>query len=170
MMDRTAEFWIRHLDLNRHPEGGYFREVYRAGEFIQKKGLPERYTSFRPFSTSIYFLLESGRFSAFHRLKSDEVWHFYQGSALMLYVILADGRLLEVRLGRDPARNELFQFTVPRGSWFAARPGGTGSYSLLGCTVAPGFDFDDFEMGSRDQLIRQYPRHAALIREYAILP
>ena len=169
-MQQTADFWIRHLDLKQHPEGGYFREVYRAGEVIHKKGLPGRYSSFRSFATSIYFLLKSEHFSAFHRLKSDEVWHFYQGSPLRLYIILADGRLLEVRLGQDPGKKELLQFTVPRGAWFAAKPEGNRSFSLMGCSVSPGFDFDDFEMGSQEALIRQYPRHAALIRQYTILP
>lgn len=166
----TADYWIRHLNLDEHPEGGYFREVYRSGEFIQKKGLPARYSGFRPFSTSIYYLLKGSQYSAFHRLKSDEVWHFYAGTPLVLHIILMNGKLVTVHLGQDPSRKEMLQFIIPRGSWFAARPAAADSFSLLGCTVAPGFDFDDFEMGSRDQLIRAFPRHEQLIREFTSLP
>ena len=119
-MQNTAQFWIQHLKLTQHPEGGYFREVYRSDEIIHKKGLPERYSSFRSFSTSIYFLLESNKFSAFHRIKSDETWHFYKGSPLLLYIILSNGKLITVRLGQNPENKELFQFTIPKGSWFAA--------------------------------------------------
>ena len=169
-MDRPAEYWIKHLGLKAHPEGGYFREVYRSTEFIQKKGLPARYTSFRPFSTSIYFLLKSGQFSTFHRLKSDEVWHFYKGSPLQLHIIVPDGRLFSVHLGEDPENNRMLQFTIPKDSWFAARPLLEGSFTLTGCTVAPGFDFDDFEAGSREYLIKRYPQHRKLIEEYTILP
>lgn len=165
-MPESASYWINHLDLKQHPEGGFFREAYRSREFVQKKGLPDRYSSFRSFSTSIYYLLKSGEFSAFHRLKSDEVWHFYQGSALTLYIIGLNGNLITVKLGQQPENKELFQFTIPRGAWFAARPENSNSYSLLGCTVAPGFDFDDFEIGSREALTRLYPRHQQLIRDF----
>ena len=169
-MPDTAAYWINHLKLQEHPEGGFFREVYRSGEFIQKKGLPGRYSSFRSFSTSIYFLLKGTQFSAFHRLKSDEIWHFYTGCPLILYIILGNGKLLTVNLGRDPSREELLQFAIPKGSWFAARPADNNSYSLLGCTVAPGFDFDDFEMGGMENLTSRYPQHRKLIATLTILP
>ncbi|MEZ5198660.1 MAG: cupin domain-containing protein [Bacteroidales bacterium] len=89
----NAQNWIDHLKLQKHPEGGYFREVYRSQEFMHKKGLPNRYNSFRNFSTSIYFLLESNDISAFHRLKSDEIWHFYEGSPISIYFIIPSGKL-----------------------------------------------------------------------------
>jgi len=168
-MGVTADYWIGHLNLRTHPEGGYFREVYRSGEFIQKKGLPARYSSFRPFSTSIYFLLKSGQFSAFHRLKSDEGWHFYAGSALTLFIIGPTGKLITVFMGQDPTNKEVLQFIIPKGSWFAARTNSPDSYSLMGCTVAPGFDFEDFELGSRERLIRTFPQHSKLIGELTIL-
>jgi hypothetical protein len=167
-MPKDAQYWIQHLKLTQHPEGGYFREVYRSDEFIQKKGLPERYSSFRSFSTSIYFLLESKSFSAFHRIKSDETWHFYQGSPLSIYIILKNGKLITVNLGQNPDNKELFQFTIPKGFWFAATPMLSKSYSLLGCTVAPGFDFDDFEMGKKSKLLFLFPQHSRLINLYSL--
>ena len=167
-MPKNTQFWIQHLNLKQHPEGGYFREVYKSDEFIQKKGLPDRYSSFRSFSTSIYFLLESKNFSAFHRIKSDETWHFYQGSPLSIYIILKNGKLITVNLGQNPDNKELFQFTIPKGSWFAATPILSKSYSLMGCTVAPGFDFDDFEMGKKSKLLLLYPQHSRLINLYTL--
>jgi predicted cupin superfamily sugar epimerase len=169
-MPPSANYWIEHLGLEQHPEGGFFREVYQSGEFIQKKGLPGRYSSFRPFSTSIYFLLKSDQFSAFHRLKSDEIWHFYTGSPLILCMLLQNGKSMTVNLGNDPLKKELFQFAIPKGIWFAARPALKDSYSLLGCTVAPGFDVDDFELGSKAHLLRLFPQHKDLISEFSILP
>ena len=166
-MPDSANYWIHHLDLKQHPEGGYFREVYRSGEFIQKKGLPGRYSSFRPFATSIYYLLKSDQVSALHRLRSDEMWHFYKGSPLNLHIILQTGKLLTVHLGQTPANKEIFQFVIPKGLWFAAEPVITNSFSLVGCTVAPGFDFDDFELGKREELLRAYPQHDQLIRKFS---
>ncbi len=168
-MSKTAQYWIDHLKLSKHPEGGYFREVYRSGEFINKKGLPGRYSSFRSFSTSIYFLLKSNEFSAFHRLKSDETWHFYEGSPLVLYIILPDGKLATVKIGKEPGNKEFLQFTIPKNSWFAAHPLTSGSYSLLGCTVSPGFDFDDFELGRMEVLSKAFPQHQKLIRKFTLI-
>ena len=167
-MLQSASYWINHLKLQEHPEGGYYREVYRSGEFIQKKGLPNRYSSFRSFSTSIYFLLKGNQFSAFHRLKSDEIWHFYTGSPLILYIILNAGKLLTVNLGNDPTNKEVLQFAIPKGAWFASRPSRKNSFSLLGCTVAPGFDFDDFEMGRQEELLQYFPQHSQLIKDLTI--
>lgn len=169
-MAETADFWIKHLKLKAHPEGGYFREAYRSGEFIQKRGLPARYNSYRSFATSIYFLLKSDEFSAFHRLKSDEGWHFYKGSPLYVHILLPNGKLVDLILGGNPARKEHLQFTIPRGSWFAAKPVEPASYSLIGCTVAPGFDFDDFELASAENLIKAFPQHAKLIRAFTRNP
>ena len=166
-MAESAAFWIRHLGLKAHPEGGYFRETYRSAEFVQKRGLPKRYSSFRSFSTSIYFLLERGQFSAFHRLKSDEGWHFYKGAPINIYILFPNGKLHQVSLGADPVKKELFQITIPRGTWFAAEPTGARPYSLIGCTVAPGFDFDDFEMAKQDALLKAFPQHQNIIRKFS---
>lgn len=154
---------IRSLDLRPHPEGGWYRETYRAAESIAPNGLPERYAGPRSHATAIYFLLTSDNFSALHRLKSDEQWHFYKGSPLCLHVIHADGRYAPVKLGANPAQGETFQVVVPHGCWFGATVDTPGAYALVGCSVAPGFDFSDFEIGDRQSLTRAFPQHAGLI-------
>ena len=164
--DRSAaSFWIRHLGLQPHPEGGYFRETYRAAEQIPARGLPARFGGPRAFATAIHFLLRSGDFSAFHRLHSDEIWHFYAGAGLTLYIIDRRGRLTAPLLGRNAAHGEHPQIVLPARCWFAARVARPRTYTLVGCTVAPGFDFHDFEIADRDGLIRQFPRHRRVIRE-----
>ncbi len=168
-MRRNAQYWIDLLKLSKHPEGGYFKEVYRADEFVNKKSLPDRYTSFRSFSTSIYFLLQSHEFSAFHRLKSDEIWHFYEGSAITIYAISPDGTLTKTFIGNSPEKGERFQLLIPKGFWFAAILNTSDSYALVGCSVSPGFDFEDFEMGKRSDLEKQFPQHKDIIGKYTIL-
>lgn len=142
-----AAYWISYLNLIPHPEGGYYREVYRSAEEVSSEGLPQRFAGPRSFSTSIYYLLESGDFSGFHRIKSDEIWHFYGGDPLELH-ILSGSEYQRVLIGRELHAGHHLQFVVPHGAWFASRPAAGGSYSLLGCTVSPGFDFADFQMGS----------------------
>lgn len=158
-----SKYWIQRLNLKKHPEGGYFKETYRSAERIPAVHLPARYGGDRCFSTSIYFLLESDDFSAFHRIKSDEVWHFYHGSALTLYRIDAEGMLFETKLGNNLEKGELFQVHIKAFNWFAARVSEPESFALVGCTVAPGFEFSDFELGNRRDLIKLYPRHRELI-------
>ena len=160
----SARLWIDTLRLQPHPEGGFFAETYRAAENVAAAHLPARFGGDRNFSTAIYFLLESGQFSAFHRIRSDEVWHFYDGGPLEVYVLHGDGRLATIRLGRDPEKGERPQAVVPSGCWFASRPAPGTAYSLVGCTVAPGFDFADFELASASNLTRLYPIHTSLIR------
>jgi predicted cupin superfamily sugar epimerase len=162
-----AQYWITHLGLARHPEGGWFRETYRAGESIPEAGLPSRFPGKRPFSTAILFLLERGDISALHRLKSDEIWHFHEGTPLAVHVITPAGDYLKILLGGDPENGEQFQAVVPAGCWFGAEPAGSGDFALVGCTVAPGFDFNDFEMARRTELKSLFPDHAALIRRLA---
>jgi predicted cupin superfamily sugar epimerase len=160
-----GEYWIQKLGLARHPEGGYFREIYRSSEGIPRKGLPDRYDGPRFFSTSMYYLLSGEEVSYFHRLKSDEIWHFYRGSFLSLYVISPEGRLGEIQIGSDIEAGQVFQTVIPAGHWFAASVGEPDSYSLVGCTVAPGFDFRDFELGQRNELLAVYPQHQAIIKK-----
>lgn len=149
---KTADYWIRRLKLRKHPEGGFYREVYRAAETIGANGLPSRYRGKRSLSTSIYFLLRGRDVSRFHRLKSDETWHFYRGTPLTIHVISPRGRYSAVPLGKGS-----FQHTVCRGSWFGATVDGARGFALVGCTVAPGFDFADLEMGTSDKLPRYCP-------------
>jgi len=164
MMD-SADFWIEHLQLQPHPEGGYFREVYRSAETITADLLPTPYESERSFATSIYFLLKSDQISAFHRLKSDEIWHFYSGSPITVYIIDKAGRLSENICGRDVRNNEQLQLVIPYGCWFAAKVNQPDSYSLVGCNVAPGFDFSDFELADKSALMESFPQHRELIEE-----
>ncbi|ACT95141.1 cupin domain-containing protein [Dyadobacter fermentans] len=161
---KPASYWIEKLNLLPHPEGGYYAETYWAPETIPQHALPARFGGDRAFSTGIYFLLESHNFSAFHRIQADEMWHFYAGEALEVFVIdEKTGELTVIRLGNDPDNGETFQAVVPAGAWFGSRPAAGSSYALVGCTVAPGFDFADFEMAACDALTQQYPQHAALI-------
>jgi len=158
-----AKDWIETLQLRPHPEGGFFRETYRAAETIARQHLPPRFSGDRAFSTAIYFLLEGRDFSALHRIRQDEVWHFYDGCSLTITSIAPDGALGVVRLGRAVRAGEVLQAVVRAGCLFGARPSDAGSYSLVGCTVAPGFDFADFEMPTRQELLERYPQHAAQI-------
>ena len=162
-MQPTAKYWITKLALQPHPEGGYFREIYRSAERIPATALPTRYRGPRHFSTSIYFLLAATQISTLHRLASDEQWHFYDGGPLLLAMIAPDGTSSEVCLGRDPARGEQFQVVIPAGTWMGARLARRHGYALIGCTVAPGFEFQDFATGQRSDLLEQFPRHHKLI-------
>jgi len=161
-MHPKAQKYVKQLQLKKHPEGGYFKEVYRSGEMILPEHLPKRYKSSRNFSTSIYFLLEGKQFSSFHLLQSDELWHFYDGSSVLLYIINQKGELSVKKLGRS-VDSEL-QLTIEKQSWFAAELEDKKLFSLFGCTISPGFDFDDFEMGRRDELIKNFPQHSDLIK------
>lgn len=197
----NASYWIEKLGLEPHPEGGYFRQTYKAEMMVQpsagsdaaeshsvaraatRVGPPAELFAARAASTAIYFLLEGDNFSAFHRLRSDEMWHFYAGSPLVVHVIDPSGEYSSIWLGDDREREEVFQAVVKAGCWFASeisqnshvprerRDASTGSeqtigratYALVGCTVAPGFEFEDFELGKREDLARAYPQHRKLI-------
>lgn len=154
---------IAFYGLLPHAEGGFYKETYRSGESIARTALPGRFTGYRAFSTAIYFLLQQGQFSAFHRIKSDEAWHFYAGGVLNIYVIHPDGELELIRLGNNITDGEIFQAIVPAGCWFASKPE-DGDFSFVGCTVAPGFDFADFELAPAVALSAAFPQYAALIR------
>jgi uncharacterized protein len=162
-MPKSAQYWIDKLKLIPHPEGGYFRETYRSELSIAREALPPQFTGSRLVSTAIYFLLEKENFSAFHRLHSDEIWHFYAGSPITVHVIEPDGGYSEILLGSDPDAGEVLQAVVKAGRWFASRVRDSKGFGLVGCTVAPGFDFADFEMGKRSELIKLYPQHRKLI-------
>lgn len=162
-MTKDAAYWIEKLSLEAHPEGGYYRQTYRADLVLTKAALPREFTGPRAVSTAIYFLLEGENFSAFHRLRSDEVWHFYVGSTLVVHVIDQHGRYSEILLGSDPEASEVLQAVVKAGCWFASRVRDGKGFALIGCTVAPGFDFEDFEMAKREELVRDYPQHRKAI-------
>lgn len=159
----TAQAYINKYNLQKHPEGGWYKETYKSEELIPKNALPERFDGARAFSTAIYFMLEQANFSAFHRIKSDECWHFYAGGALLVYIITNKGTLNVIRLGNNPEKNEVFQYVVPANCWFASIPDKDVSFSFVGCTVSPGFNFNDFELAYSSELISQYPQHTNII-------
>lgn len=158
----TAAEIVEHLDLRPHPEGGWFSETWRSEEKIPAAGLPARYGEPRAFSTAIYFLLEAGQFSAFHRLRSDELWFHHAGGALDTWRIDEQGVLHTETLSPADAR---WQMVFPRGQWFAARPAEGVEFVLVGCVVAPGFDFADFELANRASLSERFPAHRDLIQQ-----
>lgn len=169
-MDKNdyAEFYIQTLQMQAHPEGGYFKEVYRSTEFISAEALPQRYAGARIYGTSIYFLLRSKDFSAFHRIQSDEIWHFYAGSAVTIYEIDDKGNLNTYTVGSKIAEGETFQAVIKAGNWFAAKVSTPDSFALVGCTVAPGFDFTDFELAKKENLLHEFPLHQAIIGELCL--
>jgi len=161
---KTAKYWVEKYQMQAHPEGGYFAETYRSAESIPDDALPKRFKGKRNFSTGIYFLLESHQFSTLHRIQSDEMWHFYYGASLNVFYIDKQGFVQTIKLGDNPENGEVFQAVVPAGVWFGSKPAQPNSYSLVGCTVAPGFDFSDFEMAGRERLLNEYPQHSELIK------
>lgn len=159
-MQKNADYWVKHLNLDTHPEGGYYKETYRS----ETEFLPENDSAFngkRNVCTGIYFLITNGNFSAFHRIKSDEMWHFYDGAPLNVYVIHQDGSLEILKVGIDAHKGELPQAVVPANTWFASES--SGDFSLVGCTVSPGFDFSDFELAQKSKLSKEFPQHKEII-------
>ncbi|MCD6010530.1 MAG: hypothetical protein K0Q79_392 [Flavipsychrobacter sp.] len=159
----SAAYWKEKLQLTSHIEGGAFKETYRAPLVLPQDALTTEHKGDRAAATGIYFLLEYGEFSAFHRIASDEMWHFYDGVTLAIYEIKSDGTLIRHLLGTDLESGALPQLVIHAGSWFASRVETEGGFTLCGCTVAPGFDFADFELANRDELVNAYPQHSALI-------
>lgn len=151
--------------MQLHPEGGWYKESYRSNETILGEHLPNRYTNGRNFCTAIYFLLEGDQFSSFHRIKSDEMWHFYYGFPLHIVIIDEAGSLQTITLGNRLDESDKLQYVVKAGSWFAAKPATKGNFALVGCTVAPGFDFEDFELAKSSHLSAQFPQHKKLIHQ-----
>ena len=151
---------VKRLGLSPHPEGGFFRETWRASAQAESPRGP------RAWGTAMYYLLPRGTFCAWHRVASDEVWHFYDGQPLTLHLLdEGTGRLESVRLGRDVPGGERPQVLIPAGVLQAAEP--EGDYTLCGCTVSPGFDFADWRMPRAEELVARHPPHAALLRRLA---
>lgn len=159
---KSSEFWIEKLALQKHPEGGWFKEVYRSEDVVLKGALPDNFDGDRNFSTSIYYLLEGDDFSAFHRIKSDELWHFYTGTSAIELLWIEDGKLYKRLLGNDIEANQHFQLAIKKNRWFAARLLNKSGFALLGCTVSPGFHFNDFELANTT-LLEEFPKLKAEI-------
>ncbi len=161
-MHPTVANLIERFGLIPHPEGGFYKETYKSIESFPHRHLPNRFSGDRYFSSAIYFLLEKGNYSAFHRIKSDECWHFYDGDPLWVHIIHPNGILETITLGNQQG-NE-YQFVVPAGCWFASETAPGGIFSLVGCTVAPAFDFADFELAKAEQLMHDFPVHTEMIK------
>lgn len=166
---KTYQKWINQLGLLPHPEGGFYKETYRCDEGNAAEHLPARFDQAHSFSTAIYYLLNAPNFSAFHRIKQDELWHFYHGSLLNIHVIKESGEYQKLSLGNDPSQGQSFQQVVKAGDWFAATVDQVGGYALVGCTVAPGFEFTDFELAEKDHLLAQFPQHKKVIEQLCII-
>jgi predicted cupin superfamily sugar epimerase len=138
---------IEKLNLKPHPEGGFYRETYRSTVLHGEHSV----------STAIYFLLSKGDVSHLHRITSDEIWHFYAGGALEITEILPDKTMKKTILGSDFENGQTPQYCVSAGHWFGAAPCEGTDFALVGCTVAPGFSFEDFELGDRQELLIQFP-------------
>lgn len=157
-IQREKANYIRLLDLIPHPEGGYYRETYRSTEII------DTIRGNRSTGTVIYFMLESGNFSSFHRLGSDETWYFHAGQPTLLYLLSKEKGVSRFRVGADIENGGVFQVTIPAGTWFAAEVEAGGVYTLISCSVSPGFEFSDFEMADLKELMKAFPEQEELVR------
>jgi predicted cupin superfamily sugar epimerase len=161
----TSEYLVNLFGMQPHPEGGYYKETYRAKGRIAKDALKDGHAGDRNYSTAIFYLLPKGTRSRLHRLKSDELFHFYLGGTLVLVKISQDGKVEKIRLGHDVASGCQLQHVIPAGTWFGAYPEEASDYCLIGCTVAPGFDFADFEVGAKADLLAQFPQAKEVIEK-----
>lgn len=166
--------WIDLLKLERHIEGGYYGIFYKSSDKIltlddkySNPGLDSNERTERHAGSSIYFLLEKEDFSAWHRLNSDEIWHYYDGgSPIDIYIINEYGCLIKQTLGNPLLSDEAsFQVVIKAGDWFTAEVRDKSSFALMGCTVSPGFEYCDFTLADRHILVYQYPEHSDIINK-----
>ena len=158
------KFWIDHYQMQTHPEGGYFKEIYRNNETC----IPNNSNDTRNLATSIYFLLPGGAVSHFHRLTYDEIWYYHAGNSLTLYTISPLGEAKSIVLGNNVQQGECLQVIIPAGNLFGATCNDANGYTLVGCMVSPGFDFRDFEMPHRNELLKAFPQHADWIMQLTV--
>jgi uncharacterized protein len=159
--------WVSKLGLSPHPEGGYFKGTFESGEYISDNELSVNYEGKRKLYTSIYFLLASDDVSHFHRLKSDELWYYHGGSPLSIHVIDKNGIYQEIKLGMNLDAGEVPQVLVKKNSIFGSSVSEQDSCSLVGCMVSPGFEFQDFELFTQEELLKDYPQHKEIIMKLA---
>jgi predicted cupin superfamily sugar epimerase len=151
---------VQKLGLLEHPEGGFYKETYRSSSSIETDQ-----NTIRNISTAIYFLLENDNISLFHRIQSDELWFFHQGEPLEI-VFIKEGVLNSIILGNSFENGEVPQAIIPANTWFASSVKQRQGYSLVSCTVAPGFDFADFELASRENLLQEFPHLKEVIEKF----
>lgn len=165
---QTASFYIDKLNLQAHPEGGFYARTYCHKATISATYVQQSNDERRHLASAIYYLLQKKDYSQFHRIQSDETWHFYKGtSSIIIWIIAPDGSLSRKVLGDDICAGEFFQFTVPANSWFASELSDKRGFALVGCTVYPGFDFEDFELSNKSSLLEEYPEHQKVIKRLA---
>jgi predicted cupin superfamily sugar epimerase len=173
---KDAQYWIDRLELEPHPEGGFFREIYRSeercrvgwpgrSEEAERVGPAGRFSGPRCLMTSIHYLLRDGQVSRLHRLLADEIWLFHAGTALDLHLLSPDGSYRCEALGPDPEAGQSWQVTVAHGDWIGAALQDPTGYCLVSCLMAPGFEFTDFELGRREELLERYPGQAEIVLE-----
>jgi hypothetical protein len=161
-MENTSQYWIKKLGLVRHIEGGYYKQI-----FISKKKCQEHGN--KNLATCIFYLLDGNEYSAFHKINGgDEIWHFFIGSSLTIYIINEkNSKLKIIKLGNDLEKNENLQLIIKEGNWFAAEVNDKSSFTLVGCTVIPGFEFKSFELGKKQSLILKFPSYKSIIEKLA---
>ncbi|OAB47427.1 cupin domain-containing protein [Paenibacillus antarcticus] len=172
MKQHDAQYYVSKLELDPHPEGGYYKRVFESEEQTSDKELTVEFEGMRKLYTSIYFLLGSKDISHFHRLKSDELWYYHAGSPLTVHLIDEHGEYKEYKLGTDLDNGEVPQVRVPKNSIFGSSVMDEDTFSLVGCMVSPGFEFRDFELFTQDELLSQYPQYKDVIMKlaYEVIP
>lgn len=160
-MENNSQYWIEKLELLRHIEGGFYKQIYAS-----KKQCQEHEN--RNLATCIFYLLEGNDFSAFHKINGDEIWHFFIGSSLTIYIINEnDSKLKIVKLGKDLDKGENLQLIINEGNWFAAEVNDKSSFTLVGCTVIPGFEFKNFKLAKKKSLLLKFPSYKWVIEKLA---
>ena len=165
-MSSRIEYLVQHLDLQAHPEGGFYAPAFRSEQVLDTTTLNGSWKRPRTLYSSIFFLLTANHHSSWHRIASDEIWHLYEGDDICVHILHPDGSYSQERLSNKVGK-EKFSAIVKAGCWFASHCEGALGYSLSGCTLAPGFDFEDFELGNTQELIKVYPEYAEIIKKYA---
>ncbi len=160
---RTKDYWVKNLEMSAHPEGGYYSVEYVSPHKISDNELEISFKGQRALASSIYFLIEEGNVSNFHRLTSDEIWYYHDGEPLTVAVITPSGEYISYEIGLDFEKGQRPQVLVPAGSIFGSYP--TKDYSLVSCMVSYAFEFEDFELFKRDDLVKMYPEHVEIINK-----
>ena len=172
MNQQDPQYYISKLGLEPHPEGGYFKRTFESQEQITDQELTVHFEGKRMLYTSIYFLLTSNDVSHFHRLQSDELWYYHAGSPLSVHMIDENGEYTEYKLGLDLENGEVPQVLVPKNTIFGSSVKDRETFSLVGCMVSPGFEYQDFELFTQEELLLKYPEHKEIIVKiaYDVIP
>ncbi|XP_041349735.1 uncharacterized protein LOC121369008 [Gigantopelta aegis] len=162
-MSSRPEQLIAHHNMIPHPQGGYCCELYRSQDTVSQEDMSFRYSGDRSVSSSFYYLLVNEQVAKLHRLKSPGIWHFYEGSPLIIHEFVPNGDYKMHTLGPDVAKDETFQAVLPRCSWVGACLKDPKSHTLVGCTISPGYELDDFQLANRQDVLEKFPRYQKII-------